>query len=422
MELTEEEKEMLDGAQGQDVQYAMDILVKLGEAFDAKRMLRCDGAHLYSPALYAFAFSDEEVENTLEHVRKENLKVRTQSSCCACVPDMDAPPEVEGFNQVYKDKVLKCIEIYREMGVTLNISCAPYLQGVLPMRGEHLEYTESSDWIFANSVFGALSNRGGFSAQYAAITGRVPEYGMHLNKWRHANKIIHVEADIRTNTDVGALFFLAGKYSDQTWDVPVLTGIKRPLTLEDYKQASGAFSASGAAAMFHVVGLTPEAPTLEAVTGERKIEGEFTITQEILEAAYKDLSCAKTDEIEMVVLGCPHVSLQEVKKISELLDGKKVKNGMRLWVQTVPEVKAMAQKMGYLDIIEKAGGNVLNNACAVMLVHERKTQSSMPSEVKTIATDQVKAAYFAPAQYDWGLWYGSVEQCINAAIEGRFVR
>jgi len=123
-----------------------------------------------------------------------------------------------------------------------------------------------------------------------------------------------------------------------------------------------------------------------------------------------------------VVLGCPHVSLQEVKKISELLDGKKIKNGMRLWVQTVPEVKAMAQRMGYLDIIEKAGGNVLNNACAVMLVHERKTQSSMPSEVKTIATDQVKAAYFAPAQYDWGLWYGSVEQCINAAIEGRFVR
>jgi len=245
---------------------------------------------------------------------------------------------------------------------------------------------------------------------------------MHLDKWRQANKIIHVEADIRTNTDVGALFFLTGKYSDQTWDVPVLTGIKRPLTLEDYKQASGAFSASGAAAMFHVVGFTPEAPSLESVTGEREIDGEYYITQADLESAYEDLSCAKTQDIEMVVLGCPHVTIQEVKKISELLEGKKIKDGMRLWVQTVPEVKAMAEKMGYLNIIEKAGGNVLNNACAVMLVHERKTQSSMPSEVKTIATDQVKAAYFAPAQYDWGLWYGSVEKCIDAAIHGKFVR
>ena len=99
MELTREDKEMLEGKMGKDIQYAMEILVKLGEAFDAKRMINCDGAHLYSPALYAFAFSDDEVNANLEHVKKERIKVRTLATCCACVPDMEAPRQIEGFDR-----------------------------------------------------------------------------------------------------------------------------------------------------------------------------------------------------------------------------------------------------------------------------------------------------------------------------------
>lgn len=122
----------------------------------------------------------------------------------------------------------------------------------------------------------------------------------------------------------------------------------------------------------------------------------------------------------MVILGCPHVSIAEMREIASLLEGKRVKDGIRVWIQTVPEVKMMAKQMGYLDVIERAGATVLNNTCAIMLVHERKTQSSMPSEVKTIATNQVKCAYFAPAQYDWQIWYGTVEECLKGAISGRF--
>ena len=420
MELTREDKEMLEGKMGKDIQYAMGILVKIGEAFDAKRMINCDGAHLYSPALYAFAFSDEEVNNNLEHVKKEKIKVRTLATCCACVPDMEAPRQIEGFDDSYINKIQKCMEIYKEMGVLLTISCAPYLQGILPTKGEHLEYTESSDWIFANSVIGARSNRGGFSAQYAALTGRLPEFGMHLDYWRQANKIINVDANITTNTDVGALFFLVGKYCDQTWDVPVLTGIDKTLSMEDFKQASGAISSSGAAAMFHIVGITPEAPHLQAVIKERRIETTFNVTQKDLENAYNDLSNATTEDIDMVVLGCPHVSIAEMKEISSILEGKTVKDGVRVWIQTVPEVKMRAKQMGYLDVIERSGANVLNNTCAIMLVHERKTQSTMPSEVKTIATNQVKCAYFAPAQYDWGIWYGTTKECLDAAVTGKF--
>lgn len=424
MILNDYDNMLLNGEKGSMIQKGMEILVKLGEAFDAERMIWCEGAHLYSPALYTYNFlSEEEIDQQLELIRKEKVKVVTPSTTIACGPDMDQL-QVERFNSNFLRQIEKCMEIYREMGVILNISCTPYLQGIISTPKQHLEYCESSNWIFANSVLGSSSNRGGTSSLFAAITGRIPEYGMHLRRNRLPNKIINVEAAIKDPIDVGSLFFLVGKYSDNTWDVPAIKNIKRPLTLEEYKQACGALSASGAAAMFHIDGYTPEARNGIGMLLEGQNLEEINIGQkDIDEARYNTLCSAKEKDVQMVLLGCPHASIQEIKFIAEYIAGKRVKDDVRLWIQTIPEVKNMANEMGYSRIIEEAGGYLLNHCCTIMLVKERKEQTNIEKVVHNVATNSVKFAYYAPAQYtEWGVWYGSIEECINASITGKFER
>ena len=421
MFLNENDKRMLSGEWGQEIQKAMEILVGMGEAFDAERLINCDGAHVYTPGLYSYYFRDlEEANARLEWVRKERVKVRCFSTCCASCPDLLAPPEVEALDDSFKEKVKTCMDIYRELGIILTIACAPYLAGILPQRGEHLEYTESSAWIFANSIQGARSNRGGMSALYAALTGRIPEYGMHLDKNRRGNKLFQVDAKIIDTADIGALFFYCGTLADEAWDVPVLTGLNRTLSLEDIKQACGAISASGAATMFHIAGMTPEAPTLEAACQGHVPTEKRLITDANLKEAYHLLSTGQTNDVDMVLFGCPHASIKEIQEIATYLEGKRIKNKIRLWVQCLHETRITAEKMGYVETIERAGGHVLRNTCMVMFEDERKSQSIIPKEVKVLATNSAKTAYYAPAEYDWGVWYGSTENCIKAAISGKW--
>ncbi|OPY73595.1 MAG: hypothetical protein A4E63_00958 [Syntrophorhabdus sp. PtaU1.Bin050] len=422
MVLTVPDRRMLDGEEGPDLQKAMEILVGVGEAFDSERLIDCSGAHVYTPGLYSYYFKNiEEAKARLEQVKKERLKVKCFSTCSASCPDLLAAPEIEGLSKDFKEMMSVCIDIYREMGIIVTIACAPYLAGIIPQRGEHLEYTESSDWIFANSVQGARSNRGGMSAFFAALTGRIPEYGMHLDENRRANKLFHVSAHIGDIADVGALFFYCGMKADQTWDVPVLTGLeKRTFSLEDFKQACGAFSASGAAAMFHIVGITPEAPMLDTACQGQALTEKIEINEKTLQEAYRLLTSAKEKAVDMVLFGCPHASIKEIGEIAHLLEGKRISDHVRLWVQCLPETRMMAERMGYVERIEKAGGHVLRNTCMVMYEDERKEQSSIPKEVKVLATNSAKTAYYAPAEYGWGVWYGPTESCVRSAVTGKW--
>ena len=420
MFLTSKEKGMLNGKEGTMVQEAMEVLVKLGEAFEAKRMLDSDAAHIYSPGLIAQIYTDKEIDRLWEKTIKENVRVKCFTTCCASIPDLEVSKEIEGFSDDFRNRIKKAIDLYKKLGVVPTIACAPYLIGILPQRGQHLEVTESSWWVFVNSILGACANRGGFSAQYTAITGKTPEYGMHLKKNRRANKLVKVETEITSPADAAALFFLIGKFTDEVWDVPVIEGIQKPLSLEHLKQATGAISASGAAAMFHIVGITPEAPTLEAALQEHKPDEIIVIDEAELKRAYSILSTANTHNVDMIILGCPHASIEEIGEIARMLEGKKINPNIRLWIQCLPEQKLLADKCGYTQIIEQAGGYVLRYTCGVMFGHERKTQSSIPEQVNILATNSAKAAYYAPAQYDWGVWYGSTKQCIHAAISGRW--
>jgi predicted aconitase len=421
MQLTDEEKKMLNGDEGEDVRKSMEILVGMGEAFDAKRFIGCDGAHVYTPGLYSYYFrSVSEAKAKLEDVISNKVKVKCLTTCCAACPDFEISPEVEGFDPDFIARIKVCMEIYKQMNIVLTIACAPYLVGILPQRGEHVDYTESSDWVFANSIQGAHSNRGGMSALYSALTGRIPEFGMHLTQNRRGNKIFQIEAGINNKTDIGALFFHIGHLCDEAWSVPVLNGLKFRLSIEDIKQACGAISASGAAAMFHIVGVTPEAASLEIACQGNVTPEKVAVTDADLKKAYETLCTAKTTSVDMVLFGCPHASIKELGEIAILLESKRIRQGVRLWVQCLPETRMMAEKLGYVQTIEQSGGLLLRNACIVMYEDERITTSSIPKEVKVLATNSAKTAYYAPAEYNWGVWYGSAEQCVEAAITGKW--
>jgi predicted aconitase len=243
---------------------------------------------------------------------------------------------------------------------------------------------------------------------------------MHLAQNRRGNKVFQIEAGIHNNSDIGALFFHIGRICDEAWMVPVLNGLEFRLSIEDIKQACGAISASGAAAMFHIVGVTPEAASLESAC-QGIIPSEMVpVTGADLKNAYETLCTAKSTSVDMVLFGCPHASIKELGEIANLLEGKRIKQGVRVWVQCLPETRMMAEKLGYVQAIEKSGGLVLRNACIVMFEDERIRTSTIPTEVKVLATNSAKTAYYAPAEYNWGVWYGSTKQCVEAAVTGRW--
>jgi predicted aconitase len=423
MFLDKNEERMLAGEYGPEVGKAMEFLVKIGDAFDAKKMVNIYSAHPYGPGVLDWIYNEEEQELLLKRAR-EGLKVNAFSTCHVGLPDFEER-EAQNYSDEYEKRILRLIEIYRELGIALTSTCAPYLVGNIVPKGQHIAWTESSAWIWANSVFGARGNREGMGAYYSALTGKTPEFGMHLDEYRKATLLVDVKASLKSASDFGALGYFTGRQTDKLWEIPALTGIKS-VTTEGLKQFCGGTSSSGANAMFHMVGITPEAPTLEAAFQSDKPGERITFTEEDLKKEYELLSTAEEDDVDMVLFGCPHASLREVGQIASILKGKKVHENVRLWVQCADTTKFMAKKLGYTDIIRKAGGCVLCGVCPLLGLF-----GVFPwvKEKFTLATNSSKQSHYAQECYGrqdispgegCKIWYGTTEKCINAALRGKW--
>jgi predicted aconitase len=400
MELTREEKLMLEGNEGEGVQKAMEILVALAEIYNAERLVEIKSAQISGVSYRNLG------EAGLDFLREwavKGAKVRVPSTLNPAGMDLRYWSGL-GFPEDFAEKQLLVVEAYGKMGVTPTCTCTPYLGGNIPQFGDHIAWSESSAVSYANSVLGARTNReGGPSALAAAIAGRTPMYGFHLDENRFADFIVNIECELKTVSDYGALGYLVGKeIGDST---PFFRGI-RGASLDQLKSLGAAMAASGAVALYHIKDITPEARLNDMIS-----EDAESMAVDSLEEAYEFLN-SKTEEIDFVAVGCPHASLDEIKEVAGLLKGKKVKT--ELWITTSSLVRDLAGGEGLLKVIEESGAHVVADTC--MVVAPVKDLG-----FKNMATNAVKAAFYAPSHCGVDVRFGSLKKCIEAALTGRWL-
>jgi predicted aconitase len=293
------------------------------------------------------------------------------------------------------------------MGAIATNTCTPYFTGSVPAYGEHIAWGESSAIVFSNSVLGARTNReGGPTALAAAITGRVPKYGLHLDENRRGTHLIRVERQPKTDKDYAVLGYFAGQIAGK--EVPVFDGIKTPPSIENLKALGAALASSGASALFHMIGFTPEARQRKNVIGDKADAILFG------ENEY-DKVCEKflfSGQVDFVVLGCPHTSIVEIRDIAKLLTGRKIKAG--LWVCTSRQIKSLSDTMGYSKIITDAGGEIICDTCPVLCA------TLIERSYRTVATNSGKMAHYAPGLWNMQPVLLDMGQCIDAAVRGEW--
>lgn len=410
MLLTDEETAMLNGEKGPAVKKAMDILVALGESFGAERLVPVNNVHMAGSSVLV---AEEAGTRFVEDIRKQggNFVTRVTTNPTAIDPakwqDLGIP---ESDNVLQK----RLTDAYAGMGANTCNTCIPYLVGNSPRFGEHMAWGESSAVVYANSVCGARTNReGGPSALASALTGRTPAYGFHLKENRYGKLLINVQARLDDMTDYGTLGYFAGKIAGQ--DTPVFTGMPLDPTLEQLKALSAALAATGAVSMFHAVGVTPEAPTLEAAFGGNVPQKVLVFDEAEKAKAEAALNKEPTDHVDWILVGCPNASVQEIREVAEALEGRKVHEGIALWVTTAGAMYAMADRMGYVKTIEDAGGTVVRETCPFLA----RSRTIAPNKgYRTLTTNSAKMAFYAPGQFGLPTHYGNLGRVMQAAISG----
>lgn len=397
MELTKEEREMFVGERGEGIQKAMEIIVALGKIYNAERLIRVTSVQVAGVSYKNLG--DAGIEFLEEWARK-GAKISVKTTLNPAGMDLENWKRL-GFKEEFAKKQLKVIEAFKKIGISPVCTCTPYLIGNLPKFGEHIAWSESSAVAFANSVIGARTNReGGPSALAAAIAGRTACYGFHLKENRKADFVFDVRCKVDGFSDFGALGNIIGKSVKNK--VPYIKGIQEE-DQDKLKVFGASMAASGAVALYHIDNVTPEAK----IRDMRKDDAQ-TIVIESLEEGYKSLNSNEI-EIDFVSIGCPHASVEEIKKIAGLVRGKKLK--AELWVTTSRHVKKLTDE--YVRAIEQSGGKVLSDTCMVVAPVE-------DFGFKNLATNSGKAAFYAPSHSKLNVRFGSLEQCINAAIKGRW--
>jgi len=415
MNLTAEEQAMLAGARGMAVRRAIDIVTTLGRVFGAEILVTVGSVQVAGVSY-----------RNLGEAGLEFLQDWAQDGAQVCVPTTLNPSGMDheqwsrqGFSPGFAQKQRQVVAAYQAMGIETTCTCTPYLYGSLPRYGEHLAWSESSAVIFANSMLGARTNReGGPSALAAAICGRTACYGLHLPENRRATLRVEVRCRVKEPHEFAALGYLAGKKAGD--GIPYFTGLDLPAVAIDSsgravmsedetdrcKLLGAALAASGAVALYHIEGVTPEART-EAGLCPPNIQ---VLQVDSLSGAMDELN-QPVEQIDLVVIGCPHASLVEIEQIARLLDGKHLSSA--LWVTTARAAREQALQRGWVQEIEAAGGLVIADGCVAVAPMSELAY-------RTLATNSAKMASYALPHAGLQVRFGSLEECLNAAVTGRW--
>jgi predicted aconitase len=411
MQLTREEEEMLAGKSGYPVQKSMEILVQLGEIYDAKKMIPVSNVHMPGSSVVV---AGEAGTKFVEKMAGLDGKFCAMTTLNSGAVNFDDWREV-GYPEETFLLQTRLTNAYQAMGAIPCHTCTPYLIGNCPRKGEHVAWGESSAIAFANSVLGARTNReGGPSALAAALTGRVPEYGYHLSENRLGQIRVDVSTQLSGVDEFGALGYWVGTRAGSK--VPVFTGITS-VSADEIKTLGAGLASSGAVALYHIAGITPEAPTCDAAFGGRKPGEVFEFSKKELAEAKTSLNKHEGQEISVVCIGCPHASITEIEEIAAGLAGKKVKSHVEFWITTALPIRSLAERCGYAKVIEAAGGRFVIDTCPIL---SPMAEVAKKKGYTGLATNSSKLAHYAPGQWALPTYYGSLQACLTAAVTGKF--
>jgi predicted aconitase len=419
MNLTDDEKRILDGKKGEIAQRCMKFLVDYGETADAEKLIDLDGTVDLHPGTSWVGAYEVKKEEIAELARKgERFKVPTFSDKATApsfiIDGWEKCGVLPSCDPVFHKQMLDDMQPWIDMGMIPTFSCDHYLVSTFwPSLGQHSAWVESSAIPYVNAILGSPSNFDG--CFQTAYLGKVPYYDMHIPENRAATVLVKCEIELKRDMDYDLFGWAVGEMLGLK--VPAFVGIGRPATSQLVKMNS-ALNTAGQVRMYHIPGMTPEAPTLEAAFGGKKPEETVFITRNDLKKMYDMMNYGSRDDVDFVYLGCPHYTIEEIRKAAGLLEGKKCR--VRLWVMTNSPTYKLADMAGYRKIIDDSGAMLLSGACAGLLVGKVMPPSDCPN---VVAMDACKQDYYITGHchpHNVQVRYGTMEDCIDAAITGKW--
>jgi hypothetical protein len=468
LKLSKHDQSLLDGQAGPAARMAMSILVRMAEVYGATELIDITQAHIDS-TIYIGEAGLEFAE------RLAGLGAQVAVPSTLNVSGVDehgweawaVPPE-------WAHKARRQMLAYQHMGCIPTWTCAPYQTQFKPAFGQQIAWGESNAIAFANSVLGARTERYPDLLDICcAITGRAPAVGLHLTANRAGQVLVRLR-DIPRSVQQDDTFYPVlghwiGKIASDR--IPVVEGLTVPPTEDQLKALGAAAASSGAVALFHIVGVTPEAPTREAAFQGRPPEEITEVTMSALRKARRELTCDErgwacdergyacdergyaadergracdergyacdergcaTDErgyaagernqattdgpaLDMVVLGCPHFSLAEFQQLAPLLEGRRAHPGVKFLVTSSRAMTQLAERAGALARLKAFGGQVTVDTCVL-------ASPMLPPEIETLMTNSAKCAYYAPGMLNTRVAFGSLVDCVRSAVAGRVLR
>jgi predicted aconitase len=408
MNLNAEEKAMLAGEFGPVRKMAIEHQIKVGDFFGAKDFVEVSQAHIMADTESLGETGVEWLETLAKNAAKDRV-VR--------IPTITDPRGTD-FSKAKQlgqtDKMVslehRAIAAFVKMGVSMTDTCINYQTIMAPVFGEHLAFGDTGVVIYSNSICGARSNfEGGPSALSAGLTGRTPRYGYHLDEHRKPTHRYRVMWTPQSLNEWGALGGLIGRKSGNYWSVPVIEGIEGRPGSDSLKHFGAAMASFGSSALFHILGVTPEAIHARDLSFDHL--PEITIAKDevmALQSSYR-----VTDEIDVVVFSAPQLSLIEMQSVAALCQGKKFKKP--LLAVTSPQVKPDSDRMGYTAMIEEAGGTVFAGMC---FYQSYAREIAEANGWKKLATNSAKMVNILGG-YGYTPILASMEDCVNAAETGR---
>lgn len=414
MKLTAEEQAMAEGREGAAVAFAMDMVLRGGRAYGAARLVPISFAEVGTN----FATISPHID-LLDWLANEGARVRVPTVTNNGIFDRDNPDlRRDDFGRWAAQRSRDLAALHEKIGCRLTLTCAPYQLPGQPEAGDHIACTESNAVAYFNSVRAVRCEKyGDYFGLAAALCGRVPEFGLHTDAGRRATLWVDIAplSDTLAGDDLSyqLIGHALGRISGGR--VPVLTGLDPRATKDNLRSLGAAASASGAVPLFHAVGLTPEAPTLEAATGGEAPPERDTIGLDRLRAAMTELGGHSSGPVDAVVIGTPHASLDEVERLARLVSGRKVRAGLHFYVQMNRVVLAQAAASGALATLRAAGIVPVSDTC----LYWRPNVHGISGHV---VTNSAKYAYYGPGELNIRTSIASLAECVESAVRGEVWR
>jgi predicted aconitase len=410
--LSDADRAMLAGAEGPATEMAMRVVVKLADVAGADELIDITSAHVDGCLFHGQAGLD-----FAERLVRGGASVRVPTTLNVSSLDLLHPDRYRG-DQETAQAARRLMDAYVAMGCRQTWTCAPYQLPERPSFGEHLAWAESNAIVFANSVIGARTGRyGDFIDICAAITGRVPNAGLHLTERRRGQVLFDVHGLPGRLLDEDAVYPLLGHVVGARTGslIPVVDGLPPDVSEDRLKALGAAAASSGEVALLHVTGSTPEASTLGEALQHRGPVRVVEISPATIRAARDVLTTADDGRLVGVNVGTPHFSVDEFGELVRLLAGRRVHPAVELYANTSRHLLAEIQARGWLATLEMAGVRLVVDTCTYVTAILRDTDG-------VVMTNSAKWAWYAPGNLGVQVAFGSLRECVDSAVEGRIVR